>query len=87
MKIRKVNELNEEKMNLSIAFDKFIKGQVAQGMVNYPPYGDGAGYYGNGIIFENGYKYISHGGGCSGEDCNSTFIVDPSDNLVANEEW
>ena len=44
-------------------------------------------FYGEGLIFSNGYKMISHGGGCSGEDCNVTFIVSPEDKLVAKLNW
>jgi len=74
------------------AFDLYIKGQIAKCLIAYAPFGnhDKAPedrYYGDGIEFENEYKLISYGGGCSGEDCNTSFIIDDEDNLISTNNW
>ncbi len=40
-----------------------------------------------GITFENGYTYASQGGGCSGEDCNSSFIIDKNNIIIEEYTW
>lgn len=79
-------------MKFHEAFEQFIKGKVITGTYSYPAYGDhnkpcGERFYGEGIQCANGYKMLHHGGGCSGEDCNTSYIVDDKDNLVAFENW
>jgi hypothetical protein len=70
-------------MNFTETFEKYVKGQKIQGEVTIRD-----GYTDTeGVILENGYKYTSHGGGCSGEDCNSTYIFSPTDELIANNNW
>jgi hypothetical protein len=81
-----------KKMPFYVAFDLFIKGQVAKGQRSYAPFGDkdkpyNDRFYGDGIEFENGYKLISYGGGCSGKDCNTSFIIDDQNNLIAVDNW
>ena len=80
------------KISFYEAFDLYIKGQVVKGWRSYVPFGNrdkpyDERYYGNGVEFENGYKLISYGGGCSGEDCNTSFIIDAKDNLIAVAGW
>jgi hypothetical protein len=79
-------------MNFAEAFEKHIKGQTVVDCISISPFGDinkpmGQRYYGNGLKFSNGYKILHYGGGCSGEDCNTTFIVDENDNLVDTMNW
>lgn len=74
------------------AFNQFIKGQVITEFCSVQPFGDhnkphGERFYGEGIICANGYKILHYGGGCSGEDCNTTYIVDDHDNLIASDNW
>lgn len=78
--------------SFSIAFEKYIMGQKVLSSACYPPYGNydkpfDQRYYGNGMLFQNGYTILYFGGGCSGEDCNTTFIVDPEGNLIARDNW
>ena len=73
-------------------FRDHIEGQTVNTAVSFPPYGDwnipsDERYYGNGLVFSNGYMILYHGGGCSGEDCNTTFIVDDNGKLVARNDW
>ena len=70
-------ELEEEQKLLTFteAFEKYVKGQIIMSDA------------GDGIILKNGYKYEHFGGGCSGEDCNTTYIFDPDGKLVAKEDW
>jgi hypothetical protein len=74
------------------AFKKFIQGQSVKAPFSVYAYGDQSKpheerFYGEGIELSNGYKMLHHGGGCSGEDCNTSFIVDNENNLVARENW
>jgi hypothetical protein len=87
-----IKESNESELAFYEAFEKFIKGQTVKDHYSISAYGDHTKpheerFYGEGMIFENGYKYLSHGGGCSGEDCNTSFIVDPQDKLIAVSNW
>jgi hypothetical protein len=69
-------------MTFQEAFDKYIKGQKATGTCEVKlTYS----YY-PGIVFENGYKYVSHGGNASGYDYNEYIILDTDNNIVAQEE-
>lgn len=84
-KIKKFSEINENThTNFNDAMNSFIIGQVAKRKYNYY---DSVGTDYIGIEFENGYKYVSHGGGCSGEDCNSTLILDPNDKIISEYNW
>ena len=81
-----------EKLGFTEAFEKYIKGQIVQDVYWVDPYGDynkpaEERFYGSGIIMENNYKYISHGGGCSGEDCNVTFIISPENTVICRSDW
>ena len=77
------------KMDYHEAFELFIKGQKAMRHVSIPAHGDSKKpweerYYGDGVEFENGYAFLAYGGGCSGYDCNTYYIVDlKTDRLVA----
>jgi hypothetical protein len=92
MKIKKFNESFDD-MTFSEAFDNHIKGQVVSGRYsdrplckrgdNFEPYYA----YVDGVRFDNGWSYANHGGGCSGEDCNTTFIISPDNKVVSLEEW
>ena len=85
MIVKKFKEMNEDmgmmdffpddNLSYSDAFDKYIKGQKAISEE------DGV------IRFENGYSVHNHGGGCSGEDCNSTWIEDNKGKKIAKSEW
>jgi hypothetical protein len=82
----------KKKMNFSDAFNKYIKGKEIKEEISVPPYGDYAvpvedRFYGTGVLVKGGYKYLSHGGGCSGEDCNTTFIVSPKNKVIAFNNW
>ena len=91
MKIKKFNELNESasvQMPYHEAFDKYIKNQTIKNHYQVYPYGNHdlpfeERYYGYGVELENGYKILYFGGGCSGEDCNYSFIVDDNDKLIS----
>ena len=94
MKIKRFEQINEAKeLNFFEAFNMYIKGQTIDDYVSYPAYGTSTAtdvakrYFGEGVVCANGYKMISHGGGCSGEDCNTTFIIDDEGVLVARNEW
>ncbi|MCK9416023.1 hypothetical protein M0Q97_05120 [Candidatus Dojkabacteria bacterium] len=85
-----------EPMNYGEAFDKYINGQKVTGNYsNYPlmwqsrekNWRDYYAYIDSGLRFENGYSFVSHGGGCSGEDCNSSFIIDPNNKIIASVDW
>lgn len=55
-----------------------------------PAYGDTSkpdNFYGDGIVVEGNYKMISFGGGCSGEDCNVSFIISPDNKVIASYNW
>lgn len=76
-------------MKFHEAFDFYIKGQkaVSYNMVGWS-YKEGQEVpYGLCITYENGAKMYSHGGGCSGEDCNTTWIVDGFDTVIAMDNW
>lgn len=87
--VKEGSEPNTHKMSFTEAFEKYVAGQTVVGDVFYPmPKNfEGEYFHGDGLELENGYKYVTYGGGCSGEDCNYIFIVDPDDNLVATKEW
>ena len=94
MNIKRYGQLNEEaKLDYFDTFNEFIKGQVVKDYFSVPPYGQSISelprerYYGDGIECENGYKMITFGGGCSGEDCNTSFIIDDQGVLVARNDW
>ena len=95
MQIKKYNQLNEgaKLMDFNKVFEEFIVGQTISGYASYTPYGQNISpdvserYFGEGLILENDYKIVYHGGGCSGEDCNTTFIIDQEDHLVARSDW
>ena len=94
MKIKRFEQVNEAKeLNFSEAFNTYIKGQTIKDHFSVAPFGRDISpdvakrYFGDGIVLENGYKLLNYGGGCSGEDCNTTFIVDDEDVLVARNDW
>ncbi len=67
------------------AFEKYIKNQKVVGMYSDKPLNCYS--YVEGIKFENGYVFASRGGGCSGEDCNTTMIISPNNIIIANFDW
>ncbi len=92
MKIKKFNESADNQIDYFDAFDQFIIGREVTSFYTVTPYGDNdlpseERYYGDGIIVEGNYKMISHGGGCSGEDCNTSFILSPDDKIIAKRNW
>jgi hypothetical protein len=92
MKIKKFNESIDNRIEYFDAFIQFIKGKTVLEYYSVDPYGDRnlpdeERYYGDGIIVEGNYKMISHGGGCSGEDCNMSFILSPYDKIIAKRDW
>jgi hypothetical protein len=81
--IKLKNVLKEEEksmMNFETAFDTYIRGERAMSVKWRDGY---SAPYGLIVTFENGYKVASYGGGCSGEDCNTSWIVDKSTNIIA----
>jgi hypothetical protein len=68
-----------EKISFEKAFPLYILGQTIKGTYNYKNY--------EGIECANGYKYVSLGGGCSGEDANTTMILDKDDNIICELDW
>jgi len=87
MKIKRFEQLNEnKKMSFSEAFNTYIKGKVIIGEHivhdNYN-YEDEDYHKGYGIIVEGNYKMIHYGGGCSGEDCNTTYIISPDNKVIS----
>ncbi len=75
------------------AFDKYINNKSVVGGYSDRPLikrqDTWEPYYAyiEGIRFENGYVWASHGGGCSGDDCNQTFIISPDNKFVAGFDW
>ena len=87
MKIMRFEQLNENiKMNFSESFNKFIKGKIVisdyTAFDNYD-YMDKDYHKGYGIIVEGDYKMIHDGGGSSGEDCNTTYIISPDNKIIS----
>lgn len=79
-------------MTFREAMAEFIIGKKVVEWVSYPPYGDYSKppeerFYGDGIKVDDGCKYISFGGGCSGEDCNTSYILSPDDKILATLNW
>ena len=70
-------------MNFREAFEKFVKGQSileeTSREINYT--------IAEGIILENNYSYLSYGGGASGEDINTKYIVCPKGEVIAKESF
>lgn len=94
MIIKKFSQINEgfELTRFDEAFNKYIVNQEVVGGYYIDPFGDynlppEKRYYGDGIILKNGYKFIQYGGGCSGEDCNTSFIIDNNNNLISKKDW
>ena len=94
MKIKRFEQVNEAKgLDFFEAFNTYIKGQTVKDYFSVAPYGQSISpdvakrYFGEGIVLENGYKLLQYGGGCSGEDCNTSFIVDDEGVLVARNDW
>ena len=78
MKIKKFNESVE--INYYEAFNMYIKDKKILNTYFVNPFGDYSlkpkeRFYGSGVIVEGGYKMLHYGGGCSGEDCNTIYIV------------
>ena len=63
--------------NFSEVFEEFIKGQTVESEIcfGYGQVSNNSDICGDGIAFENGYKLISYGGGCRGEDVNFQYII------------
>ena len=85
-------DVPSKKLDFNEAFNKHIKGFRVLTTESVAPYGDQnvdpeERFYGDGMRMENGYKILYFGGGCSGEDCNTTFIVSPDNKLIARENW
>lgn len=79
-------------MSFLEAFEKYIKGKKVKDLAYFPEYGDHntpfeERFYGHGVVVTGGYKFLCFGGGCSGEDCNTSFIVSPKNKLVARTDW
>lgn len=82
----------ETLMDFNKAFEMFIKGQKVVNTYFKEPFGNPnlpheERYYGQGMVFENNYIYLSYGGGASGEDYNVNFIINPKLVLIAKQEW
>lgn len=86
-----LNTIENTVLTYPEAFEKYIANNKVVGRYwDMPVFGDdNKPYYTyvEGIKFENGYVWASHGGGCSGEDCNQTFIISPDNKFVAGFDW
>ena len=81
----------EQLLSFAAAYEQFIEGQVVTGVVEYH-YNSSVGNiadqpHGYGLTFGNGYKYISHGGGCGGEDCNVQMVLDVNNTIIARNDF
>lgn len=92
--IKKFNEKVEEvQLTFNQAFEQFIKGKTVASTYSDRPLilrnNEWKPYYAyvKGVTFDNGYSHASHGGGCSGEDCNETFIISPENKVIASFDW
>jgi hypothetical protein len=86
------DEISDENQTIdySEAFEKYVKNQkIISEYEDQPKYNNGQKYYTQvcGVRLENGYSYASHGGGCSGEDCNNTFIINKNNIVIADYLW
>lgn len=72
--------------NYQELLEKFIYGQKVVRTVSFTEYTKYR-FMGEGFEFENGYKWLSYGGACSNGDCNTSYIVDPDNNLLAKLDW
>ena len=83
-KFTKLNENSESShMDFDEAFSRYIVGQTVKHETEINIFHS---MY-RGMLFENGYAYVSHGGGCSGEDCNNTSIVSPNGDVISSRDW
>ena len=66
-------------------FDKYIKDQKIISEITVRP----SKHYTNavGILCENGYKYVTQGGCCHGDDCNTTWILDENNKIIISKDW
>jgi hypothetical protein len=83
IKLKNVLKEEEDKhttMDFYDAFNTYIRGERAMSVKWRDGYSAPCGLI---VTFENGYKVASYGGGCSGEDCNTSWIVDRSNNIIA----
>jgi hypothetical protein len=74
----------ERKLSFDEAFEKFIKNHQVVRSLNHVSIGWTSAH---GVELDNGYIYASHGGGCSGEDCNTTYIISPGNEIIAEDDW
>ena len=67
------------------AFNTLIKGKKIVAWVDIQP--EGTYSYAQGIQVEDGYIYAHHGGGCSGNDCNTTWILTNDGKIISQSDW
>lgn len=83
-KFNKLNENVDNTISWYEAFDKYVKGQIVVGEIQHNIH---YSTYAEGVLLENGYKYVSYGGGCSGEDCNTSYIISPDNVIISQNNW
>lgn len=75
----------KDKLTFQEALKLHIVGHKVIGPASISSYSDHP-YYGNGLIFDNGYMYLADGGtAAGGGDVNEEFIVDNKGVIIANE--
>jgi hypothetical protein len=89
MKIQKFDNFNKINETATIswyeAYEKFVDGQVVKDLADYNITESG-NIQAMGVEFQNGYKFVSYGGGCSGYDCNTLYIISPNNEIVSSYE-
>lgn len=92
--MEKINNFDKFNENLGMTytevFNKYIKGQKIKGVYSGTPvHTDGSELYHSvsGVLLENGWAYASHGGGCSGEDCNENYLISKKGKILATQKW
>lgn len=91
--VKLFKESQEDPISFEEAFKKYILNRsVISTYYGTPLVNNGDNfveYYAliEGIKFDNNYIWASHGGGCSGEDCNTTFIISPENKVIASFNW
>lgn len=80
----------KNKLTFTEAFEKYIKGKAVKELVSFSNFDYSQKteerFKGSGIKVSGGYMYLRYGGGASGSDFNTSYIVSNKNILVAKEE-
>lgn len=71
-------------------YEKYVKNRkIIEQYYGKPVYENGQfqSLYMQGIILSNKYIYAHYGGGCSGNDCNTIYIISPANIIIAEKKW